>query len=126
MAEGFLRALAGDRYSALSAGLEPAGEVHPLAVRVMGEEGIDISNQQPKDLEIFLGKEAIRYMVVVCDRAQQSCPRIWPGLDEQNRLYWPLDDPADAEGTEEEQLAVFRRVRDEIRAKIEQWLRDLD
>jgi arsenate reductase len=122
MAEGFLREKAGDRFTALSGGLEPGEAIHPMAVEVMKEIGIDIGNQHPKNLDRFLGREHIRYLIVVCDRAQQSCPRIWPGLADENRLYWPLDDPARAEGTEEERLAVFRRVRDELGAKIDQWL----
>jgi arsenate reductase len=125
MAEGLLRDMAGDRFEAHSAGMTPAAEVHPLAVEAMQEIGIDIGTQQPKDLEIYLGKQAVHYLVVVCDRANASCPRVWPGLDEDKRLYWPLNDPADADGTEEDKMAVFRSVRDEIKAKLEQWIQEL-
>lgn len=126
MAEGLLRYMAGDRFEALSAGLNPKEAVHPLAIRVMAEIGIDISHQIPKDLTTYLGREWIRWLIVVCDRANQSCPRIWPLLAEDARLYWPFEDPAEAQGSEEERLAVFRRVRDEIKAKLEDWLAHLN
>jgi arsenate reductase len=122
MAEGLLRELAGDRFQVLSAGMEPAPEVHPLAVRVMAEIGIDISKQRPKNLSEYLGRTRLRWLIIVCDKASRSCPRVWPMLSEQARLDWPFDDPAEAAGSEEEKLAVFRRVRDEIKAKLEAWL----
>lgn len=125
MAEGFLRAMAGDRFEPLSAGMEARDSIHPMAVQVMREAGIDISLQQPKGLEKYLGKEFIHHLVVVCNKAHQSCPRIWPGLlSQENRFYWPFDDPAEAQGTEEEKLGVFRRVRDEIRDKLAEWLKE--
>jgi arsenate reductase len=124
MAEGLLREMAGDRYEALSAGMEPQPEVHPLAVRAMAEIGIDISEQQPKPVREYLGLERIRWLIIVCDRAKQTCPRVWPLLAEDARLYWPFDDPAAAAGSGEERLAVFRRVRDEIRERLEAWLRE--
>ena len=120
MAEGFLRELAADRYAVHSAGTEPKTEVHPLAVRVMDEVGIDISGQRPKSLREFLGKLPIRHLIIVCSGADESCPRVFPGLAE--RLYWPFDDPAAFEGTPEETLHEFRRIRDEIRSRIVQWL----
>lgn len=122
MAEGWLQQLAGHRFASLSAGMEPAAEVHPLAIKVMAEAGVDISGQQPKDVQQFLGTEHISYVMVVCDKAQQSCPRLWPGLPEGHRFYWPFDDPAAAQGSEEQQLQVFRRVRDEIRQALADWL----
>ena len=125
MAEGLLRHLAGDRFTALSAGLKPQPQVHPKAVAVMRELGIDISAQRPKSLEEYLGKEPIRYLISVCDRAQQSCPRIWPGVLAENRLHWPFEDPAEATGSEEAVMAVFRRVRDEIHAALAEWLASL-
>jgi arsenate reductase len=120
MAEGLFRALAGDRFSVHSAGTDPAAQVHPLAVRVMAEAGIDISAQQPKHVREFLGKLPVRYLVIVCAAADQECPRIFPGMGE--RLSWPFDDPAGMKGTDEEILSGFRRVRDEIREKITRWL----
>ena len=80
MAEGLLRHLAGERFEALSAGLEPGKEVHPLAIQVMAEIGIDISSQQPKAVDVYLGKTMIHYLIIVCNKAQSTCPRIWPGL----------------------------------------------
>jgi arsenate reductase len=126
MAEGLLRDLAGDRYEAVSAGLDPREEVNPLAVQAMKEIGIDISGQAPKGVKTYLGNEAIHWLIVVCNKAQQSCPTVWPMLREDARLYWPFDDPAEAEGTEEEKLGVFRRVRDEIKRKLSEWLDQQD
>ena len=122
MAEGLLRDLAGERFEALSAGMDESNAVHPLAVKVMEEVGIDISSQKPKNLGIYLGKENILHLIVVCDKAAETCPRIWPGVIDANRFSWSFDDPEEATGSEEEQLVVFRRVRDEIKAKIEEWL----
>lgn len=124
MAEGFLRNMAGDRFEALSAGLEPKDEIHPMAIRVMKEVGIDISGQRPKPGGSFLGREGIMFVIIVCEKAERTCPRIWPGLVDMNRLYWPFDDPACATGSEDEKLEVFRRVRDEIKAKLSEWLKD--
>lgn len=120
MAEGFLRALAGDRYNVQSAGTEPRPEVHPLAIEVMNEVGIDVSAQHPKDLKEFLGKLPVRHLIIVCSGADENCPRIFPGLSE--RLYWPFDDPAQFQGTPEGTISEFRRVRDEIKDRIVEWL----
>ncbi len=120
LAEGFLNQLAGDRFNVLSAGTEPKTDVHPLARQVMNEVGVDISGQHPKGLEEFLGRVAVRYLIIVCSGADENCPRIFPGLGE--RLYWPFDDPAAFEGSPEETLDEFRRVRDEIRERIGEWL----
>jgi len=122
IAEGLLRHLAGEGFEALSAGMEPGNEVHPLAIQVMAEIGIDISSQQPKAIEVYLGKSWIHYLIVVCNKAQATCPRVWPGLPSENRYYWPVHDPAAISGTTEEQLAVFREVRDELRDSITSWL----
>ena len=119
MAEGFLRSLAGDRFDVYSAGTEPKGEVHPLAVQVMAEIGVDISEQRPKGLHVYLGRLPVRYLIVVCSSANESCPRFFPGLSE--RLHWPFDDPAEFKGTPEDRLAEFRHVRDEIRARLTEW-----
>lgn len=120
IAEGYFRHYAGDQFNVYSAGTEPKDEVHPLAVRVMAEDGIDLAGQSPKHLKDYLGRMAVRYLVIVCGGANESCPRIWPSMNE--RLYWPFDDPAGFEGTEEETLAEFRRVRDEIKQHILSWL----
>src|SRR5688572_3696362 len=79
MAEGFLRRSLAGRYEVQSAGTDPKDQVHPLAVKVMAEEGIDISGHRPKPLSDFLGKEFVRHLVIVCDHANGTCPRIWPG-----------------------------------------------
>lgn len=121
MAEGLLRQIAGDRFEVMSAGLEPKDEVHPLAVEVMREIGIDIGAQKPKTVDVFLGRVPVHYLIVVCNRAQATCPRIWPGLMDGNRYYWPVDDPAEAAGSVEERLAVFRAVRDELQQKLIAW-----
>ncbi|NTU98179.1 MAG: arsenate reductase ArsC [Chlorobiaceae bacterium] len=121
MAEGMLRKMAGDRFEVLSAGLEPKTVVHPLAIEVMLESGIDISAQKPKTVEVYLGKTPVHYLIVVCSKAQDTCPRIWPGLMDCNRFYWPLDDPAEQTGTREELLARFRSVRDELEERLREW-----
>ena len=117
MAEGYLRHLAGSEFEALSAGVEPKG-LNPLAVEAMKEIGIDISQQASKDVRSFLG-QAIPYVVTVCDNARQRCP-IFPRT--YKVLHWNLEDPAEAAGSHEEKMAVFRRVRDETRQRIEQEL----
>ena len=111
LAEGLLRAAAGDLFTVASAGSQPAGYVHPLALAVMREIGLDLSGHRSKHLNEFLTRP-IETVITVCGRADQACP-VFPG--QVNRHHWPFDDPAHATGTEEEKLAVFRRVRDEIR-----------
>ncbi len=125
MAEGLLRHIAGNRFEAMSAGLEPKDEVHPLAVEVMREIGIDVGGQKPKAVDAYLGRVPVHFLVVVCNRAQATCPRIWPGLMDGNRYYWPLDDPAAATGGVDEQRALFRQVRDELQQKIGEWVNGL-
>jgi arsenate reductase len=117
MAEGYLRHVAGDQFEPLSAGIEPKG-LNPLAVEAMDEIGIDISHQKSKDVVSFLG-QAIPYIITVCDDARERCP-IFPRT--YKFLHWSFDDPAAAQGSREEKLAVFRRVRDEIAKKIDQEL----
>jgi arsenate reductase len=119
MAEGWLRHLAGGAFEVLSAGTEPS-RLHPLAVRAMAEIGLDISGQHSKSLQGILGHVPVRHAIIVCARASRECPRIYPALGEV--LHWPFDDPAAATGTEEEQLAAFRRVRDEIGERLRAWL----
>jgi arsenate reductase len=114
MAEGYLRHAAGDDFEALSAGVEPKG-LNPLAVQAMSEIGVDITPQKSKDVREFLG-QAVPYVITVCDNAKQRCP-IFPHT--YKFLHWNLEDPAEATGSQEEKLAVFRRVRDEIRQRIE-------
>ena len=117
MAEGFLRALGGDRFEVASAGTE-ATRVHPLAVRAMDEVAIDIRGHTSKTLDPFL-EEKWDYVITVCDSANERCP-VFPGR--VTRLHWSFDDPSAATGTEHERLEVFRRVRDEIEARLRRWL----
>ena len=112
LAEGILREKLGNTFRIESAGSRPAGYVHPLAIRVMQEIGIDLSANRSKHLDEFLNED-IETVITVCGNADQACP-LFPG--QVNRHHFPFDDPAHATGTEEEQLAVFRRVRDEISA----------
>lgn len=120
MAEGFLRHIAGDTFEAFSAGTDPAG-VNPNAVRVMAEKGIDISRQESKGMKPFLGHH-FPYVITVCDRANERCP-IFPGM--MKRLHWSFEDPAHATGTEEEKLAVYRRVRDEIEIHVRRFVDEI-
>jgi arsenate reductase len=118
MAEGWLRHLAGDRYEALSAGAKPAGYVHPLAIKAMAEAGVDISQHRSKSIDEFAG-QSIDLLVTVCDNARESCP-VFAGA--KRTIHHSFEDPAQATGGEEEKLAVFRRVRDEIRAWVEELI----
>lgn len=117
LAEGILRRALGPDYRIESAGSKPAGYVHPLAIRVMEEIGIDLSEHSSKHADEFLDQE-VETVITVCGNADQACP-YYPGL--VNRHHFPFDDPAHAEGSEEEKLAVFRRVRDEIQAVFEAY-----
>jgi len=118
MAEGLLRALGGDRFEIFSAGAKPAGYVHPLAIRAMQELNIDISRHTSKSLDVFDGQK-FDTLITVCDNAREACPA-YAGAAQQ--LHWSFDDPARAPGTEEEKMRVFRRVRDEIRQRIQLFL----
>ncbi len=117
LAEGLLRLALGSSYHVASAGSKPAGYVHPLAIKVMAEIGIDISSHHSKHMDEFLNQD-VETVITVCGNADQACP-LFPG--QLNRHHWPFDDPAHATGTEDEQLAVFRRVRDEIRRVFEAY-----
>jgi arsenate reductase (thioredoxin) len=119
MAEGWLRALGGDRFEVASAGTE-ATRVHPLAVRSMAEVGIDLAGHVSKTLDRYLD-EKWDWVITVCDAANERCP-VFSGS--ARRLHWSFDDPSRAPGTEDERLAVFRRIRDEIAARLRAWLGD--
>jgi len=119
MAEAFLRKYAGDRFEVHSAGLEPKG-LNPLTVKVMNEVGIDVSCQESKGVDTYLGKLLFQYLITVCDDADKNCPTVWPGVNK--RMHWSFQDPAAFEGTEEDKLAKFREVRDLIEKKIKEWL----
>lgn len=117
MAEGLLRHLSGDQFEAFSAGTE-ATAVRPLAIKAMAELGIDISQQQSKTLDRYLS-EPFDMVITVCDTAAEACP-VFPGAVQ--RRHWSFEDPSKATGSETQQLAVYRRVRDQIRSRIEQEL----
>lgn len=117
MAEGILRAAAGDLLDVCSAGSKPAGYVHPLAIEVMREIGIDISTHTSKHMNDFLNGH-VDIVVTVCGNADQACP-IFPG--QVKRYHWGFEDPAHATGTEEEILEAFRKARDSIRLVFEAY-----
>jgi len=117
MAEGFLRHLAGDRFEVASAGTE-ATRVHPLAIRAMRETGVDLSTHTSKTLDSLLDRPW-DYVVTVCDSANERCP-VFPR--QTTRIHWSFEDPSQAIGTEDQRLETFRRVRDQIRARVEAWL----
>ena len=119
IAEGFLRALAGERFDVASAGTE-ATHVHPLAIRAMEEVGIDLTGHASKTIDAFFG-QPWDYVITVCDSANERCP-MFPGGT--TRIHWSFDDPSQATGTDEDKLKKFRRVRDEILARLRQWLAD--
>jgi arsenate reductase len=119
MAEAFLRRYGNGQFEVHSAGLEPKG-VNPLTIRVMNEAGIDISGHTSKGIETYLGKTLFQTLITVCDDADKNCPTVWPGVN--TRLHWSFEDPARFEGSEEERLAKFREVRDQIQARIKEWV----
>jgi arsenate reductase len=119
MAEVFLRYYAGDRFEAHSAGLEPK-PINPLTLAVMEEIGFDLSEQRSKGVEVYLGKTHFEYLITVCDDADKNCPTVWPGVNQ--RLHWSFEDPAQFVGTEEQELAKFRQVRDAIQERVKAWL----
>lgn len=119
MAEGWLRAMAGAYYEAASAGTE-ATRVHPLAIRAMEEVGIDLREHSSKTIDALRG-ERWDYVITVCDSAYERCP-LFSG--ETTRIHWSFNDPSQATGTDEDKLEKFRRVRDDILARLRHWLAD--
>ena len=117
MAEGILQQAAGELLDVHSAGSKPTGYVHPLAIRALAEIGIDIANHRSKHLSEFLSRP-VETVITVCGNADQACP-VFPG--QVHRYHWGFDDPAHAQGSEEDQMRVFRRVRDEIRRVFEAY-----
>jgi arsenate reductase len=118
MAEGLARHYLNKKWKAFSAGTHPAEEVHPLAVKAMAEAGIDISDNKPKGPEKFR-KKNVDLIITVCDKAAEECP-VWLGKGEVVHISFP--DPADANGTEEEKMRVFRAVRDDIHRRVFYYL----
>ena len=117
LAEGILRAALGEKFNVQSAGSNPAGYVHPLAIQIMAEIGLDISGHRSKHLQEFLTQE-VETVITVCGNAEQACP-MFPG--QANRHHWGFDDPAKFEGSEAEKLQGFRRVRDKIKIIFEAY-----
>lgn len=117
MAEGILRAAMGGLVEVHSAGSKPAGYVHPKAIQVLKEIGVDISGHTSKHMDGYLGRK-ITTVITVCGNADAVCP-MFPG--QVNRHHWGFDDPAHARGSEEEILAEFRRVRDQIKLVFEAY-----
>lgn len=120
IAEALLRHHAGGRFEASSAGLEPT-VLHPMTSRVLQELGVSAAGLYAKGLREFLGRQAVRHAIFVCAQAEASCPRTFPFAVET--LSWPFDDPTVGDGGEELEMARFRRVRDEIDARLRAWLR---
>jgi arsenate reductase (thioredoxin) len=118
MAEGFLRSLAGDRFEVASAGTQ-ATRVHPLAIRAMADVGIDLRGHASKVVGELV-EQPWDYVITVCDAANEACP-VFP--KKSNRLHWSFEDPSQASGSDEERLEVFRRVRDQIKRRITDWIR---
>jgi arsenate reductase (thioredoxin) len=122
MAEAWLRALGGDDFEVYSAGLEPHG-VNPYTITAMEAAGIDMRAHHSKHLDEYIGKINFDYLITVCGNADERCP-FFPGMG--TRLHWPFEDPAAFVGPEPEKLAVFQDVRDQIKAKIQSWLEDME
>jgi arsenate reductase len=123
MAEALLKKHAGESFEVYSAGFEQM-DINPLTRLVMAEMGLDLGGQYSKGVKEYLGKINFAYVIIVCDRAEKTCPTTFPSISQQ-RLFWPFEDPVAFEGTEEEKLAKFRGIRDQIEGRILQWLREL-
>ncbi len=120
MAEGLLRHYGKEKFEVFSAGIEPS-YVHPLAIKAMDESGIDIINQYSKTVNEFLGQD-FSFVITVCNGAKELCP-VFPG--KYNAIHWSIEDPASAEGTENERMKVFRRVRQDILERINNFISDM-
>jgi arsenate reductase (thioredoxin) len=122
MGEAFLRKYAGDRFEVFSAGLEPKG-INPYTVRVMDEVGVDIRGHTSDSLRKYMGHKHFTYVITVCGHADENCPHgLW---SRGEKLHWPFEDPAAVEGNDQQKLAKFRKVRDEIEAKVKRWVEEL-
>ena len=123
IAEALLRRYAGDRFDVYSAGLEPKG-MNPFTVRAMEEVGLPLTGQYSKDVREYMSKLHFGYLITVCANAEERCPTTFPGVGQ--RMHWAFDDPAAVEGTDEDKLAKFRAVRDQIDRRIRDWLKELE
>lgn len=119
MAEALMRHRSQDEVRVISAGLEPK-PIHPMSIRVLEELGLDTSVLRSKDIREFLGKASVNWAIIVCEQARQRCPNIYPFA--LQTLYWPFDDPAAVQGTEDVKLEKFREVRDKIDERIKSWI----
>jgi arsenate reductase len=119
MAEAFVKKHGGDRYDAYSAGTNPKG-INPYAERVMAEVGISLSGQFAKHVKEYMGKILFAYVITLCDEAEKNCPTIFPGVAQI--LHWSFEDPAAFLGSDDEKLARFREVRNQIERMIKGWL----
>lgn len=122
MAEAFLRHFAGDRFEVYSAGFDPS-PIHPAVHRVMEEESLDLSDHYPKSVYDFVSKVHFGYVITVCEKVETKCP-IFPGVGQ--RIFWPVEDPAAFEGSEEATLEKFREARDQLKTHILNWLDNLE
>ena len=122
MAEAFLRQYAGDRFEAYSAGLDPK-DINPYTVQVMEEIGLSLHGHRAKALTEYIGQVHFGYTITVCANAEKKCPSVFPGMGQ--RLHWGFEDPAAFVGSEEDTLAKFRGVRDQIDERVKGWLAEL-
>jgi arsenate reductase len=118
MAEGMLRTMADQHFDVFSAGSKPTGHIHPLAIETMCEIGMDISGQSSKSVDQFKD-QSFDFVITVCDAARETCP-VFTGVTKQ--LHWSFEDPAQATGTPEQKLRIFRRIRDEIRHRLRRFV----
>jgi len=122
MAEAFLHKHGGDQFEVHSAGLDPT-VINPYTIKVLQEIGIDTSKQYAKSLNSYLGNTHFSYLITVCSNAEERCP-IFPGMGK--RLHWPFEDPAAFEGSDDQTTEKFREIRDQIEAKVKDWLAALE
>lgn len=122
MAEAFLRKLGGDHFEVYSAGLAPAENIHPLTHQVMEEIGMDLRGQHPKPLKDYFRGFRADFVIFVCEKGEQNCPFLWPST--LKSLSWPLENPVNFQGPEDQCLQVFRRVRDQIEQRVRAWVND--
>ncbi len=123
MAEAFLRKHGGDRFVVHSAGLHPT-DIHPFTHRTMAEVGLYLEGEHAKSVGDFLGKLIVHHVIIVRERTEPECPKLFPGAI--RRHFWPFPDPASVEGEPERRLAAFRTVRDDIERRVLEWLSDTD
>jgi len=121
MAEGLFKKYGGDKFEAYSAGLEPKA-IHPYTEQAMQEIGNSLTGQCSKSFREYMGKVHFAYLITVCAEADKNCPTTFPGIG--RRLHWSFEDPAAVEGSEDEKIAKFRKVRDEIQQRVRGWLKN--